>query len=119
MSTAGRFAAAAAVALSCVATPAPARAQGFSDLQRREIERIVRDYFLGNPEVLQEIIAELEKRQAAAEVEKHKAAVKMNEKLLLNSPRQVTIGNIQGDVTLVEFFDYNCGFCRRALADKC
>ena len=37
--------------------------------------------------------------------------------MIFNSPRQVTLGNPQGDVTVVEFFDYNCGFCKRAMTD--
>ena len=53
-----------------------ARAQSFSPAQRGEIERIVHDYLIAHPEVLQEAMAELEKRQTAAEAEKHKAAVK-------------------------------------------
>ena len=108
----------AAVALLALA-PAltrPAAAQ-FSDAQRGEIERIIKDYLIRNPEVLQEAIAELEKKQTAADAEKHKAAVKANAKLLFSSSRQVTIGNLQGDVTMVEFFDYNCGYCKRALTD--
>ncbi|MBM3530438.1 MAG: DsbA family protein [Alphaproteobacteria bacterium] len=94
-----------------------ADAQTISGAQRGEIERIVREYLLKNPEVLQEAIAELEKRQAAAEAEKHKAAVKDNAQLLFNSPRHVVVGNPQGDVNFVEFFDYNCGYCKRALED--
>jgi protein-disulfide isomerase len=46
------------------------------------------------------------------------AAVRSNAAALFNSPHQVTLGNPKGDVTLVEFFDYNCGYCRRALDDK-
>ena len=59
-------------------------------------------------------MAELEKRQAAAEAEKPRAAVKEQRRGLFNSPRQVMLGNPQGDVTFVEFFDYNCGYCKRA-----
>jgi protein-disulfide isomerase len=93
------------------------QAQSISQAQRGEIERIIREYLIKNPEVLQEAIAELEKKQAAAEAEKNKAAVKDNAATLFNSPRQVVIGNPQGDVTFVEFFDYNCGYCKQALAD--
>jgi protein-disulfide isomerase len=106
--------AAAALAL-CAA--APAHTEGFSDSQRGEIEKIVKDYLVAHPEVLQEAMAELEKRQAAAETEKHRTAVKEHRETLFNSTRQVTLGNPQGDVTMVEFFDYNCGYCKRALAD--
>jgi protein-disulfide isomerase len=118
MNTLRCLAAVAAIAFLLVGTAPPAHAQGFSEVQRSEIERIIRAYLLRNPEVLQEVIAELEKKQAAANAERHKAAVKENQELLFSSRRQVTIGNLQGDITLVEFFDYNCAFCKRALADK-
>jgi protein-disulfide isomerase len=110
--------AAAAAALTLVVTgPDLAGAQKFSDEQRREIGAIVRDYLMKNPEVLQEAIGELEKRQALAEADKHKTAIGTHRDALFNSKRQVNLGNPQGDVTLVEFFDYNCGYCKRALAD--
>jgi len=107
----------AVAAVACLTIATPALGQGFSDAQRGEIERIIKDYLLRHPEVLQEAIAELDKKQVAAESEKHKAAVKANAKLLFGSSRQVTLGNLQGDVTMVEFFDYNCGYCKRALTD--
>jgi protein-disulfide isomerase len=111
------LAAGAAVALALTAATPGVRAQGFSDDQRREIERIVKDYLLQNPEVLQEVVSELEKRQAVVDADKSKVAVGKHKEALFNSARQVNLGNPQGDVTLVEFFDYNCGYCKRALAD--
>jgi protein-disulfide isomerase len=84
---------------------------------RDQIQTIVREYIVKNPEVLQEAMAEFERRQAAVEADKARSNVKNNAQLLFNSPRQVTIGNREGDVTLVEFFDYNCGYCKRALLD--
>jgi protein-disulfide isomerase len=95
----------------------PGQAQGFTGAQKSEIEKIVRDYLIANPDVLQEAIAALEKKQAAEEAAKHQAAVKDNAEAIFNSPRQVTVGNPQGDVTFVEFFDYNCGYCKRAMID--
>jgi len=95
----------------------PVAAQEFSAPQKGEIERIIKEYLIGHPEVLQEAIAELDKRQAAADVEKAKAAVAGNAETLFNSTRQVVLGNPKGDVTMVEFFDYNCGFCKKAMAD--
>jgi len=107
-----------AVAATVLAIAAPsARAQSFSDTQRGEIERVVKDYLVAHPEVLQEVLSELEKRQSDADAAKHRDGVKQYSQALFYSPRQVTIGNRQGDVTLVEFFDYNCGYCKRALAD--
>jgi protein-disulfide isomerase len=100
-----------------IPTAAPSLAQSFSPEQRSEIEKIVKEYLLRQPELLQEVIAELEKRQALEAAAKRVAAVKEHEATLFKSPRQVTLGNPNGDVTMVEFFDYNCGYCKRALAD--
>ena len=95
----------------------PASAQSFSSDQKDAIEKIVHDYLLSHPEVLQDAMAELEKRQTAADAEKHLAAIKDNTPAIFSSPRQVNLGNPQGDVTMVEFFDYNCAFCKRAMSD--
>jgi protein-disulfide isomerase len=111
------FAAALFAILIAVPAAAPARAQSFTGDQRGEIERIVREYLLSHPELLQEVMSELEKRQAVAEAEKHRTAVKQYSEVIFSSPRQVTLGNTQGDVTVVEFFDYNCGYCKRAMSD--
>jgi protein-disulfide isomerase len=110
---------AAALLAIAIALPAaaPAGAQSFSPDQRGEIERIIKDYLLKHPELLQEVMTELEKRQTAADAEKHRAGVKEHATTIFNSPRQVTLGNLQGDVTVVEFFDYNCGYCKRAMTD--
>jgi protein-disulfide isomerase len=108
---------AAAVIAGAAAFPGHATAQGFTPAQRGEIEAIVKDYLLKNPEVMQEVMQELEKRQAVAEVEKAKGAIAANKDAIFNSPRQVTLGNPKGDVTMVEFFDYNCGYCKRAMID--
>jgi protein-disulfide isomerase len=105
-----------AAALALIAAT-PLRAEEFSTPQRSEIEKIVRDYIIAHPEVLQEAMAELEKRQQTAELEKARSAIKNNKEALFSSPRQVNLGNPQGDVTFVEFFDYNCGYCKRALSD--
>jgi protein-disulfide isomerase len=96
---------------------APAQAQTFTADQRQEIGAIVKEYLLAHPEVMQDVMAEMEKRQQAAENEKHRAAVAENKATLFSSPHQVVLGNPQGNVTMVEFFDYNCGFCKRAMSD--
>ena len=111
-----RFAPALLAAALCAA-PLSAHAESFSDTHRGEIELIVHDYLIAHPEVLEEAISELNKRQAAAESDKHQAAVATNSEKIFNSPRGVTLGNKDGDVTFVEFFDYNCGYCKRAMAD--
>jgi protein-disulfide isomerase len=105
------------LALALCGAPPTASAQSFSDVQRGDIETIVRNYLLAHPEVLEEAMTELSKRQAAAETEKHEASVTSNAETIFNSPRGVTLGNKEGDVTFVEFFDYNCGYCKRAMTD--
>jgi protein-disulfide isomerase len=107
----------AAAAAALLMLPAPSRAQNFSDAQRGEIEKIIKEYLVSHPEVLEEASAELDKRKQAAEAEKARAVIKDQSAALFHSQRQVTVGNTKGDVTLVEFFDYNCGYCKRALTD--
>jgi protein-disulfide isomerase len=109
--------AAAVLATAFALVTLPAQAQSFSSDQRGEIERILRDYLLSHPELLQEVLAEMEKRQSVAEAEKHREGVKQHAEIIFSSPRQVTLGNPQGDITVVEFFDYNCGYCKRAMDD--
>src|SRR6516165_2721167 len=104
-------------ALTICAMPPAVSAQSFSDGQRGEIESIIRNYLIAHPEVLEDAMAELNKRQAAAEAEKHEASVAQNSEAIFNSPRGVVLGNKDGDVGFVEFFDYNCGYCKRAMAD--
>jgi protein-disulfide isomerase len=94
-----------------------ASAQSFTDAQRGEVEQIIKNYLVAHPELLEEMSAELSKRQQAADAEKHQAAVKKDAETIFNSPRGVTVGNRSGDVTFVEFFDYNCGYCKRAMSD--
>ena len=110
------FAAACAVILTLAAAPS-SNADELSSSQRSEVERIVREYLIAHPEVLQEAMNELDKRQTAVQAEKHKAAIKEYSDALFSSPRQVVLGNPNGNVTFVEFFDYNCGYCKRAMVD--
>jgi len=117
MTSISRYLAAACAVLLTLAAPQPSSADEFSAGQRGEVERIVREYLIAHPEVIQEAMAELEKRQTAAEAEKHKVAVKQYSQALFSSPRQVVLGNPNGNVTFVEFFDYNCGYCKRAMDD--
>src|ERR1700722_12775255 len=112
-----RLLAPALFALALCGTPPVASAQGFSDRERGDIESIIRNYLIAHPEVLEEAMTELGKRQATAEAEKHEASVATNADAIFNSPHGVVLGNKDGDVTFVEFFDYNCGYCKRAMAD--
>src|SRR6201994_1683173 len=112
-----RLLAPALLALALLGTPVSASAQSFTDTQRSDIETIVKNYLIAHPEVLEEAMNELSKRQAAAETQKHEESIAENAETIFNSPRGVTLGNKDGDVAFVEFFDYNCGYCKRAMAD--
>ncbi len=108
----------AAVAVAgLILAAAPVSAAEFSNGQKTEIESIVRDYLLKNPEVLREAFGELEQRQARAEAEARTRALSDNAALLTHSTHQVVVGNLDGKITLVEFFDYNCGYCKQAFPD--
>jgi protein-disulfide isomerase len=88
---------------------------GSSDKAR--VERTVRDYLTKNPEVLVEMTNELDKRQAAEQEAQQKKAISENADAIFRSPVSHVAGNPNGDVSLVEFFDYNCGYCRKAMPD--
>src|SRR6201992_2139947 len=112
-----RLLAPALIALAALVVPKAASAQSFNDAQKSDIEAIVHNYLVAHPEVLEEAMNELSKRQAAAEEKKHQESIAKNSDTIFNSPRGVVLGNKNGDVTFVEFFDYNCGYCKRAMAD--
>lgn len=98
--------------------PATALAEdSFNDKQRAEIGQVVRQYLLDNPEILLEVSKELEIRQKAEEDKKREGALAANADAVFNSPHDLVAGNPKGDVTMVEFFDYNCGWCKKGLPE--
>ena len=103
-------------ALACALLAGPAGAE-VSPAQRVEIEGIIKDYLLKNPDVLRDALVEMERKQKADEEQARSKAVADQAPLIYNSPRQAVLGNPNGKVTLVEFFDYNCGYCKKALDD--
>jgi protein-disulfide isomerase len=105
------------VIATLLALPVAAAAQSFTPGQRQEIEGIIKDYLISHPEVMQDVQAALEKRQAEADVQKARTAINKNNATLFNSPHQVVLGNPNGKVTMVEFFDYNCPHCKDAVSD--
>jgi len=91
--------------------------QTLSADQQQAIDVIIKNYIVAHPEVVQEALDALDKRQKEADAEKARTTIKDNNAALFNSAHQVVLGNPQGNVTMVEFFDYNCAFCKRALPD--
>lgn len=90
---------------------------GTSVLEQSRVEQIMRDYLVKNPEILVEMTTELDKRQLAEQEEEQKKAIGDNADAIFRSSASHVAGNPDGDVSVVEFFDYNCGYCRRALPD--
>jgi protein-disulfide isomerase len=103
-----------ALAGALAAGPATADLIDMDAAERDAFRAEVRAYLLENPEVLMEAIGVLEQRQAAAEGERDAMSVAANADALFNSAFDWVGGNPEGDVVLVEFMDYRCGFCRRA-----
>ncbi len=95
----------------------PASAEGFSAGQKAEIEAIIKNYLLQKPEILREAIGVLEAREAAALAKEREKIVGESSSVLFRPASQGVIGNPNGKISIVEFFDYNCGYCKRALGD--
>nr|CAD6613417.1 disulfide bond formation protein DsbA [Rhizobium sp. TCK] len=85
--------------------------------EKKEMGQFIREYLLENPEVMLEVQAALEAKQQSQRLEQAGQAVAANHDAIFNSQDDIALGNPDGDVTVVEFFDYNCGYCKRALAD--
>ena len=103
------------LAVSAVGISAPAHA--LDDQQKKEIGAYIKEYLIANPEIMLEVQDALERKQQEARTAKASEAVSSNQKALFESKFDISIGNPKGDVTLVEFFDYNCGYCKRAMGD--
>jgi len=112
-----RLALAGIAACALGAATVPASAQALSPDQRKAVVDLVRETLLKNPELIQEALVELEKRNQVAQVEAQRNALAAEKASLTDPGTSVIAGNLQGDVTLVEFMDYNCGFCKRAMED--
>ncbi|QQR40535.1 DsbA family protein [Devosia rhizoryzae] len=78
---------------------------------------LIEEYLLSDPKVLQRMSVALEETMRSEEAETTRTALAEYRTAIFESPTDVVLGNPEGDVTLVEFFDYNCGYCRSALPD--
>tara|TARA_R110002124_G_scaffold63350_40_gene173440 strand:+ start:238 stop:1098 length:861 start_codon:yes stop_codon:yes gene_type:complete len=94
--------------------PAP---QAVAAIAPETINPLIESYLMSDPKILQRMSVALDSTLRAEEREQSTAAIASMQESIFNDPGQVVVGNPDGDVTLVEFFDYNCGYCRAALPD--
>ncbi len=95
----------------------PAQAFAFDDQQKKELGEFIKQYLIENPEIMLDVQDALQKKQQMAQQVKATMAIENNTDGIFDSKNDVTLGNPKGDVTVVEFFDYNCTYCRHALPD--
>jgi protein-disulfide isomerase len=91
----------------------PAKAEGLTDDQKKEINTLIEAYIKENPKVMLDSVMKYQEDMAKAEEEKMNEGVKNFVPSLKDYPHLPFTGNAKGDVTVVEFFDYNCGYCKR------
>ena len=96
-----------ALSTCILALPACSQAGETSSLAKSDIEKIVKEYLMENPEIIRDALIELDAREERAAM----AAVKDE---LFNDKRDAVIGPKDAKVTIVEFFDYNCSFCKKS-----
>lgn len=101
----------AAVTLSLL----PACAQAGAESDRADIERIVREYILENPEIIEEALVALHEKEKATQAELVRSAIAANKDALYAHAGDYAIGPADAAVTIVEFFDYRCGYCKRSV----
>jgi protein-disulfide isomerase len=94
------------------AHPISSPTSGLSQTQVKQIEKVVHDYLVQNPQVLVEASQAYQDQEAAKAKSKTQQALAKNAKALFNSPNSPTVGNLNGDVTVIEFLDYQCTHCR-------
>jgi len=103
--------------LLLASSPAAFAEEPLSAARKAEIGDIVKSYLLDHPELVQEALNALDQKQKDAEATAQKAALSSLSASLTKEENGVVLGNPKGDVTLVEFFDYNCGYCKKSLSD--
>jgi protein-disulfide isomerase len=89
----------------------------FTPAQRKELESLIKDILLNNPEIMLEVQSALETKMDKIQAERMAVAIKEHAGELYRPASSPIVGNAQGDVPVIEFFDYNCGYCKKALSE--
>ncbi|HEY3196675.1 MAG TPA: DsbA family protein [Nitrospirales bacterium] len=97
-----------------LSSPLPAEESPYADpAWQQAVEKAVESYIRSHPEVIEQTLQSLEAKRQTEELVRVKAVIADRQNELLNDPTSPVSGNLKGDVTVVEFFDYRCGFCKR------
>jgi len=102
------------IAAISLMTASCAEAGPETTLSKSEIEALVKDYILENPEIIRDAIIKLQEKEVLQEQKTFRESIVSAKDALENDPRDASIGPKNAKVTIVEFFDYNCGFCKRS-----
>jgi protein-disulfide isomerase len=95
--------------------PAPVVQQ--AGVTKEEVGDLIREHLLANPELVEEMQQALQIKREAESRQMAQSAINDNRDAIFRAPEDMVLGNPVGDITIVEFFDYNCGFCKRAMDD--
>ena len=103
------------VLFALAASSAPASAQSLSEPQKKEIETLIGEYLRAHPEIILESVRAMQEREQAMQQQRQREGLTTRRGEIENDPTSPVVGNPQGDVTVVEFFDYRCGYCKAVL----
>lgn len=105
------------VAVKAEEATAPAAKEAFSAEQKTALDKAIHDYLMANPQVIMESVEQYRQNQEAIDAKGFAEKIKARHDDIYNDAASPVVGNKKGDVTLVEFFDYNCGYCKQAFRD--
>lgn len=100
-----------------IGTVSPVFAEGISPAQKIEFEKLVHDYLLEHPEILRDMSNKLEANDKLAADTARNTTLTTQAKEIFHNPIDAVVGNPKGDVTIVEFMDYNCGWCKKSVTE--
>jgi protein-disulfide isomerase len=97
-----------------LSSPLPAEESPYANpAWQQAVEKAIEKYIRSHPEVIEQTLQALDAKRQGEEQQRVKAVIAARQSDLLNDPSSPVSGNLKGDVTVVEFFDYRCGFCKR------
>lgn len=105
------------LSVALFATPLVVQAQSLTDQQKTEMGDVIRAYLLDHPELLREMAEKLEAKDRDAEQTARTEGLEKNKDIIFKLAGDAVVGNPQGDVTIIEFLDYNCGWCKKSVKE--